>query len=45
MTCIVVYVTDGDTLRCTDGTRIRIAGIEAREKSGRCHIARCAPAT
>ena len=27
--CSVVSITDGDTLRCADGTRIRIAGIDA----------------
>lgn len=43
--CEVIAVHDGDTLRCQDGRRIRIAGIEARELSGACHIARCAPAT
>lgn len=34
--CAVLYVHDGDTLRCTDGTRIRIAGIDAKETDGRC---------
>jgi endonuclease YncB( thermonuclease family) len=31
--CSVASVTDGDTLRCTDGTRVRIAGIDAPEVS------------
>lgn len=35
-TCAVASITDGDTLRCTDGTRVRIAGINAREKDGSC---------
>jgi endonuclease YncB( thermonuclease family) len=34
--CRVAYVHDGDTFRCTDGTRIRIAGIDAREVDGSC---------
>ncbi|HEY1605045.1 MAG TPA: thermonuclease family protein [Allosphingosinicella sp.] len=29
--CTPSYVHDGDTFRCTDGTRIRVAGINARE--------------
>lgn len=35
---IVASITDGDTFRCTDGTRVRIAGINAREKDGSCNI-------
>jgi endonuclease YncB( thermonuclease family) len=31
--CSVASITDGDTLRCTDGTRVRIAGIDAPEVS------------
>jgi endonuclease YncB( thermonuclease family) len=34
--CLVVSVTDADTLRCADGTRIRIAAINARERDGSC---------
>ena len=30
-TCPVEHVTDGDTFRCEDGTRIRIHGIDAPE--------------
>lgn len=30
-TCIVASVHDGDTLRCTDGTRVRLTGIDAPE--------------
>ena len=41
--CLVVAVHDGDSLRCQDGTRIRIAGIEANELGGGCHLDRCAP--
>jgi endonuclease YncB( thermonuclease family) len=29
--CRVAKVTDGDTLRCADGTRVRLAGIDAPE--------------
>ena len=32
--CTVTRITDGDTLRCSDGTRVRIAGIDAPEISG-----------
>lgn len=32
--CLVVSVTDGDGLRCADGTRIRLAAINARELHG-----------
>jgi endonuclease YncB( thermonuclease family) len=31
--CRVASITDGDTLRCADGTRVRIAGIDAPETS------------
>jgi endonuclease YncB( thermonuclease family) len=31
--CSVASITDGDTLRCKDGTRVRIAGIDAPEVS------------
>lgn len=34
--CLVASVTDGDTLRCSDGTRVRIAGIDAPELAGHC---------
>src|SRR5207245_2244589 len=37
-TCTVASITDGDTLRCTDGTRVRIAGINAREHDGNCNV-------
>lgn len=45
MICIVAAVHDGDTFTCADGTAIRIAGIEARELSGQCHVPRCALAS
>lgn len=41
--CMVASVTDGDTFRCADATRIRIAAIEANELHGGCHLSRCAP--
>src|SRR3954451_10920641 len=42
--CRVAYVHDGDTFRCTDGTRIRLAAIDAPEMSGACRTGRsCAP--
>lgn len=34
--CLVASVTDGDTLRCADGTRVRIAGIDSPEMPGHC---------
>lgn len=34
--CDVRYVTDGDTLRCMDGTRVRLHAISARESDGTC---------
>ncbi|MBX9859023.1 MAG: thermonuclease family protein [Sphingomonas sp.] len=41
--CFVAAVHDGDTLRCASGERVRIAGIEANELRGGCHLPRCAP--
>jgi endonuclease YncB( thermonuclease family) len=41
ITCQVASVHDGDTLRCVDGTRIRLQGIDANELDGSCHN-RCA---
>jgi endonuclease YncB( thermonuclease family) len=35
--CPVVGVHDGDTMRCADGTRIRLRGIDANELDGSCH--------
>lgn len=40
--CLVAGVTDADTLRCADGTRIRIAAIDARERNGTCNQQPCA---
>lgn len=34
--CLVIRVTDADTIVCADQTRIRIAAINAREKDGAC---------
>ena len=34
--CEVAYVNDGDTLRCQDGTRVRLHAISARETDGSC---------
>lgn len=41
--CIVAAATDGDSIRCQDGQRLRLAGIDAPELS-RCRRVRiCAP--
>ncbi len=37
--CPVVSVHDGDTMRCADGTRVRLQGIDANELNGSCHFA------
>lgn len=34
--CVVASVHDGDTMRCQDGTRVRLSGIDAREANGSC---------
>lgn len=34
--CSVASITDGDTLRCQDGTRVRLSGVAARERHGSC---------
>lgn len=34
--CNVAHVNDGDTLRCEDGTRVRLHAIAARETDGSC---------
>jgi endonuclease YncB( thermonuclease family) len=36
--CRVASVHDGDTMRCADGTRVRLQGIDANELNGSCHI-------
>jgi len=42
--CDVAYVHDGDTFRCTDGTRVRLSAIDAPEMPGACRQGRaCAP--
>jgi endonuclease YncB( thermonuclease family) len=38
--CVVLSITDGDTLRCRDGTRVRLAGIDAPELPGHCRQGR-----
>ncbi|MXO86497.1 nuclease [Altererythrobacter aurantiacus] len=35
-TCVVSSITDGDTLRCKDGTRVRLHAVAARETDGTC---------
>ena len=35
--CRVTSVHDGDTMRCADGTRVRLQGIDANELDGSCH--------
>lgn len=37
--CRIVAVHDGDTMRCADGTRVRLQGIDANELDGSCHKA------
>lgn len=44
LACLVASVTDGDTLRCHSGERIRLAAVDARELNGSCHR-ECAPMT
>lgn len=42
--CTVSAVTDGDSLRCTDGTRVRLHAIDTPEMPGACRQGRvCAP--
>ena len=42
--CAVRYVTDGDTFRCSDGTRVRLSSIDTPEMPGACRAGRqCAP--
>lgn len=42
--CAVAYVHDGDTFRCTYGTRVRLSAIDAPEMPGACRPGRaCAP--
>jgi endonuclease YncB( thermonuclease family) len=44
MTCRVASVTDGDTLRCLDGVRIRLHAVAARELDGSCSPGHPCPA-
>lgn len=42
--CRVQYVTDGDTFRCSNGTRVRLSSIDTPEMPGSCRPGRtCAP--
>lgn len=41
--CLVASVTDGDTFRCRDGTRVRMSGIDAPELGSCPPRRRCAP--
>lgn len=42
--CDVAYVNDGDTLRCQDGTRIRLHAVAARETDETCSPGHPCPA-
>lgn len=42
--CAVAYINDGDTLRCRDGTRIRLHAVAAREADGTCSTGHPCPA-
>lgn len=42
--CDVAYVNDGDTLRCQDGTRVRLHAIAASETDGSCSPGHPCPA-
>lgn len=44
LSCAVAYVNDGDTLRCQDGTRIRLHAVAARESDGSCSPGHPCPA-
>ena len=44
LVCEVAYITDGDTLRCQDGTRIRLHAVAARESDGSCSPGHPCPA-
>lgn len=42
--CVVRSVTDGDTFRCSNGTRVRLSSIDTPEMPGSCRQGRaCAP--
>ena len=42
--CQVASVTDGDTLRCDDGTRVRLHAVAAREADETCSVGHPCPA-
>lgn len=42
--CRVSSITDGDTLRCSDGTRVRLNAVAARETDGTCSTGHPCPA-
>jgi len=42
--CVVARITDGDTLRCQDGTRIRLHAVAARETDETCSPGHPCPA-
>lgn len=42
--CDVAYVNDGDTLRCEDGTRVRLHAVAAREADETCSPGHPCPA-
>lgn len=42
--CDVAYVNDGDTLRCKDGTRVRLHAVAAREADETCSPGHPCPA-
>lgn len=44
LVCPVAYINDGDTLRCRDGTRIRLHAVAARESDETCSIGHPCPA-
>lgn len=39
--CALPVAIDGDTLRCANGQAVRVAGIEANERRGGCHLPVC----
>tara|TARA_R110000787_G_scaffold286435_1_gene404952 strand:+ start:167 stop:616 length:450 start_codon:yes stop_codon:yes gene_type:complete len=41
--CQVSKITDGDTLRCADGTRIRLHAVAARESDETCKVGHPCP--
>lgn len=41
--CQVMSITDGDTLRCWDGTRVRLHAVAAREKDETCSLGHPCP--